>query len=229
MATSIKGAQDVIINDGTIDALGRSQKNYAALNELPFTEQTILKYVGRFILKAIATLKKKKLIDTGELSSSIIQGELINLNGKYSIQAGYENESDAAKYYDYVNKGVTGVKSNLPKSPYKFRTENPSVNGPMVAAIEKWVKRKGLQTKLETKRTSSKPLQQKRLKLSKITPTKQAAWLISRSIKRKGIDRSGFIDDSIRSAFGQEFFDAMGKAVAGDIRVYIRQAVSLSK
>lgn len=221
--------QDVVINDGTIDALGKSKKDYASLNELPFTEKTILKYVSRFILKAIATLKKKKLIDTGELSSSIIQGDLINDSGKYSIQIGYPEDSAGAKYYDYVNKGVTGYQSKTPISEYKFKDKDPSTNGPMVKAIQKWVERKGLQARTETKRTSTKPLQQKRLSLSKITPSRQVAWLIARSIKRKGIERSGFIDDSIASAFGKEFLDSMGKAVGGDVRVYIRQAIQLSK
>lgn len=229
MAISEAQAQADFLNESTIDQLGKSQKNYAELNELPLTERTILKYVGRFILKAIATLKKKKLVDTGELSQGIRQGDLINNNGDYSIQIGYESDSEGAKYYDYVNKGVMGVRSKLPLSEYKFRTENPSMNGPMVKAIEKWVKRKGIQTKLETQRTSTKALQRKRLSLSKITPSKQAAWLIARSIKRKGIERSGFIDDSIKSAFGSEFLDAIGKAVGGDVRVYIRQAIQLSK
>lgn len=229
MATSISQAQAEFLNESTIDQLGRSKQNYGDLNELPLTERTILKYVGRFILKAIATLKKKKLIDTGELSTSINSGELINNNGEYLIQIGYEADSEGAKYYDYINKGVMGVRSKLPLSEYKFRTENPSMNGPMVKAIEKWVKRKGIQTKLETQRTSTKALQRKRLSLSKITPSKQAAWLIARSIKRKGIERSGFIDDSIKSAFGQEFLNALGEAVGGDVRVYIRQAIQLSK
>lgn len=229
MATSIKQEQDVVVNDGTIENLARSKKDYGSLNELPFTEQTILKYVGRFILKAIATLKKKKLVDTGELSSTINSGDLLNTNGLYSIQVGYPADSEAAKYFDYVNQGVTGVQSKMPISEYKFKKENPSTNGPMVKAIEKWVQRKGIQARFETKRTSTKPLQQKRLSLSKISPTRQAAWLIARSIKRKGLERSGFIDDSIKSAFGQEFLDAIGTAVGGDVRVYIRQAVQLSK
>lgn len=225
MATSISQAQADFLNESTIDQLGRSQKNYGELNELPLTERTILKYVGRFILKAIATLKKKKIVDTGELSRSIRQGELINNNGDYSIQIGYESDSEGAKYYDYVNKGVTGHQSGKPISEYKFQKKDPSVNGPMVAAIQKWVQRKGIQTKLETKRTSTKALQKKRLSISKISPEKRTAWLIARSIKRKGIERSGFIDDSLKSAFGKEFLNALGQAVGGDVRVYIRQAI----
>jgi len=215
--------------DGLVDSLGRSKKDYASLNELPIMEQTILKYVGRFILKAITTLKKQGRVDTGELSSSIVQGDLINNQGDYSIAIGYPEGSEASKYYDFVNKGVQGSQSGRPNSIYKYSNKNPSTNGPFVMAIEKWVKRKGLQTLKETQRTSSTALQKKRLSLSKIPPTRSTAWVIARSIKRKGLERSGFIDDSIASAFGPEFLNAIGKAVGGDVRVYIRQAISLSK
>lgn len=215
--------------DGLIDSLGRSKKDYGSLNELPIMEQTILKYVGRFILKAVATLKKQGRIDTGELSSSIVQGELINNQGDYTIGIGYPEGSDAIDYYDFVNKGVQGSESGRPNSIYKYSKKNPSTNGPFVMAIEKWVKRKGMQTLKETKRTSTKQIQRKRLSISKIPATRSTAWVIARSIKRKGLDRSGFIDDSIKSAFGSEFLNAIGKAVGGDVRVYIRQAVSLSK
>jgi len=214
--------------DGFVDTLGRSPKDYASLGELPITEKIILKYVGKFILNAIETLKKQGRVDTGELSSSMVQGDLINNQGDYSIAIGYPEGSEASKYYDFVNKGVQGSQSGRPNSIYKYSNKNPSTNGPFVMAIEKWVKRKGLQTLKENKR-SQNPAIKKRLSLSKIPPTRSTAWVIARSIKRKGLERSGFIDDSIASAFGPEFLNAIGKAVGGDVRVYIRQAISLSK
>ncbi len=131
----------VVVDDAIIESEALKRKDYASLKELPFVEKVMIAYAARFIIQVQKNLINDNKTDTGRLERDIQQGDIIKANGSYLIDIGYPKSSEAAKYYDFVNKGVKGFKSGTPNSPYRFRSAYPSMNGPMVTAIQKWVKR----------------------------------------------------------------------------------------
>ena len=132
-----------------------------------------------------------------------------------------------ANYYDFVNKGVKGFKSGQPNSPYSFKSAYPSMNGPMVTAIQKWVKRNALSQRNETQKYKLSKLQKKRKSVAQLNTGRTTAYLIARKIKQRGLPKTGFFDNAVDQVFNQQFYDKMGKAVGADLVVYIKQANSL--
>lgn len=227
MAKSAKFIQDEILAK-YINQIGAEGTGFEQFTELPITEQMIIAYAANFIKKVQENLRKLDKIDTGTLEKDVSQGELIKSGGKYELDVGYPANSQAAKYYDFVNKGVKGFISGTPDSPYSFKNAKPSMNGPMVTAIQKWIKRQGITSRKETKSTTISSIQRKRKSISELNKGRETAWLVARSIKRKGLPKTGYFDSAVAEYFeGPEFAAAMAKAVGGDVRVYIRQANEL--
>ena len=218
---------DVIINDAAIASQANSREDYQSTDTLPFVEQTILNYAAKFILQVQDNLRKANKVDTGTLSTDIAQGDIIKQGASYSLDIGYPVGSDGARYYDFVNKGVKGFKSGTPNSPYRFRSAYPSINGPMVTAIQKWVKRNALSSRREDQRFNLSGLQKKRKSVAQLNTGRTTAYLIARKIKQRGLPKTGFFDDAIDEVFNQQFYDKMGQAIGADVRVYIKQATSL--
>jgi hypothetical protein len=218
---------EAVIDDAAILSQAGKKKDYASLGELPFVEQTIIGYAAQFIIQVQKNLQSTNKVDTGTLERDIQEGSLIKDGSSYSIDVGYPASSEGARYYDFVNKGVKGFKSGSPNSPYKFRSAYPSMNGPMVNAIQKWVKRNGLAQRNETQKFNLSGLQRKRKSVSELNTGRTTAYLIARKIKQRGLPRTGFFDDAIDQVFNEQFYNKMAKAVGGDVRVYIKQAVTL--
>lgn len=218
---------DIIIADAAIASQASSKEDYQSSGKLPFVEQTILNYASKFILKVQDNLKKANKVDTGTLSTDIAQGDIIKQGASYSLDIGYPVGSDGARYYDFVNKGVKGFKSGQPNSPYSFKSAYPSMNGPMVTAIQKWVKRNSLAQRNETQKYNLSGLQKKRKSVAQLNTGRTTAYLIARKIKQRGLPKTGFFDNAIDEVFNQAFYDKMAKAVGADVRVYINQANSL--
>jgi hypothetical protein len=97
----------------------------------------------------------------------------------------------------------------------------------MVNAIQKWVKRNALAQRKETQTKNLSALQKKRKAVSELNTGRTTAYLIARKIKQRGLPRTGFFDDAIDQVFNEQFYIKMAKAVGGDVRVYIKQAVTL--
>jgi len=218
---------EVLIDDAAILSQAGKKKDYASLGELPFVEQTIIGYAAQFIIQVQKNLQSTNKVDTGTLERDIQEGSLIKDGSSYSIDVGYPASSEGARYYDFVNKGVKGFKSGSPNSPYKFRSAYPSMNGPMVNAIQKWVKRNALAQRKETQRFNLSGLQRKRKSVSELNTGRTTAYLIARKIKQRGLPRTGFFDDAIDQVFNEQFYNKMAKALGGDVRLYIKQAASL--
>jgi hypothetical protein len=237
MAKSINQIQnEIAANEALIEQLSKLEARIERENptdkfqeqgyaNLPITEKTIIEYATEFIKKVRENLDALNKIDTGGLDRDIQQGELINKSGVYTIEIGYPKTSKAAGYYDYVNKGVKGKDSELPNSPYKFQTRTPSLNGPMVLAIQKWMKRNGILGRKQ--KYSITGLEKKRKAISELDSSRQGAWLIARKIKRQGLAKTGFFDNAIDQYFGDSFAAAMAKSVGSDIRVGVKQVNSL--
>jgi len=218
---------EVLIDDVAIADKALEKKDYAALGELPFVEQTIIGYAAKFIAQVQDNLQKANKIDTGRLETDIQEGSVIREGKTYSIDIGYPVGSEGAKYYDFVNKGVKGFKSGTPNSPYRFRSAFPSMNGPMVNAIQKWVKRNSKLARREDQKYNLTSLQRKRKSVSELNTGRTTAYLIARKIKQRGLPRTGFFDDAIDQVFNEQFYNKMAEALGGDVRLYIKQAASL--
>jgi hypothetical protein len=218
---------DVVINDAIIASQAANKEDYQQLGQLPFVERTIIRYASIFIKRVQDNLKKANKVDTGTLSTDITEGELIKQGSSYSLDIGYPASSAGAKYYDFVNKGVKGFNSGQPNSPYSFKSAYPSMNGPMVTAIQKWVKRNALSQRREDQRFNLSGLQRKRKSVAQLNTGKTTAYLIARKIKQRGLPKTGFFDNAVDEVFNQQFYDKMGKAIGADLIVYIKQANSL--
>jgi len=218
---------EVVINDAIIASQAANREDYASLNELPFVEKTMIAYAARFIIQVQKNLQSANKVDTGTLERDIQQGDLIRTGSSYLLDVGYPKSSDGAKYYDFVNKGVKGFVSKQPNSPYRFRSAYPSMNGPMVTAIQKWVKRNALSSRREDQRFNLSGLQKKRKSVAQLNTGRTTAYLIARKIKQRGLPKTGFFDNAVDEVFNQQFYDKMGKAIGADLIVYIKQANTL--
>jgi hypothetical protein len=218
---------EVVINDAIIASQAANQEDYQKLGQLPFVERTIIRFASIFIKRVQDNLIKANKVDTGTLSTDITEGQLIKQGSSYSLDIGYPKSSEGAKYYDFVNKGVKGFKSGQPNSPYRFRSAYPSMNGPMVNAIQKWVKRNALSSRREDQRFNLSGLQKKRKSVAQLNTGRTTAYLIARKIKQRGLPKTGFFDNAVDEVFNQQFYDKMGKAIGADLIVYIKQANTL--
>jgi hypothetical protein len=218
---------EVVINDAIIASQAANKDDYQKLGQLPFVERTIIRFASIFIKRVQDNLIKANRVDTGTLSTDITEGELIKQGSSYSLDIGYPKSSEGARYYDFVNKGVKGFKSGQPNSPYRFRSAYPSMNGPMVNAIQKWVKRNALSSRREDQRFNLSGLQKKRKSVAQLNTGRTTAYLIARKIKQRGLPKTGFFDNAVDEVFNQQFYDKMGKAIGADLIVYIKQANTL--
>lgn len=217
--------QEFLDNPALLEELSKLEE--IGTKNLPVTERYIIAKATAFVKKVQENLKKLNKIDTGTLEKDVSQGELINNAGVYEIEIGYPKGSKAAEYYDYVNKGVKGFKSGRPRSPYSFKSAFPKINGPMVAAIQKWVKRNALAQRRETQKYNLSRLQKKRKAISELNTGRTTAYLIARKIKQKGLPKTGFFDDAIQEYFGYDFAQNMAKIIGADIRVGVKQVNNL--
>lgn len=217
MAKSIRQLQAELLDEGLLNRLGAQKED---LTKLPLMEQLLIQSAANFIIKVQENINALGISDTGTLSDDISEGELTKQGGKYSIEVGYPSNSKAAKYYDFVNKGVKGIKSGTPNSPYAFKTLG--VSSAMQNNILSWVKRNNIRgdvaiTKRQAKRESLSTM------VSKANNQKSLAYAIAKGIKKKGLKKTGYFDNAVSSIFGGDFTTAVSKILGQDIRILIRQ------
>ena len=217
MAKSIKQLQAELLNEGLLNRLGAQKED---LSRLPLIEQLMIQAAANFIIKVKENIETLGISDTGALSDDISQGELTKQGGTYSISLGYPRGSKAAQYYDFVNKGVKGVKSGAPNSPYAFK--NLGVSRNFQENIFSWVKRNNVKGDVAITRR-----QAKRQSLSKMVDQaknqKSLAYAIAVGIKKKGLRKTGYFDNAVNTIFGDDFATAVGKILGQDLRIIIRQ------
>ena len=216
---SILEAQKALGQD--FDLGGESGKGALKLNAV---EKVMYDAANKFILLAKQRINQKKKVDRGNLSDITVS--VIEKKGsKYTLTIGYDESNPASKYYDFQNKGVKGIKSGQPNSPYKFRTLKVSKN--MVEAILQWYLRHKNYIRNEDQRKGLTPLQLKRKTLSNVADPKiklrQLATNTAKNIKKKGIGRVGFFDDNLDKSFGQDFQAKLAQALGQDIALTITQ------
>jgi hypothetical protein len=227
MAKSIKQIQDEIVNDGFLDNLGNDSTDYAEMGEFPSVEQFMIRSAAAFVLQIKEVLNRQGKVSSGGLEDGISDGGLNKTGNGYQISIGWDASDPASKYYDFVNKGVKGVVSGNPSSsPYAFK--NLKVSRNMQKSILLWYRKRGNAARNEDQRKKLSATQRKnrslKRKVDAATKLKSMAYATAVNIKKKGIKRSGFFDDTINSVFGQSFLDALSKVVGQDVRIAIRQA-----
>ena len=221
MPKSINQLQAELLSSGTLDKLGASQQDFASLGTLPVLEQYLILAAANFIQKVKDNIEVLGISDTGALSDDISSGELVKESNGYSIEVGYPRGSKAAKYYDFVNKGVKGVKSGTPNSPYAFK--NIGVGREMLQNIKSWVDRNGIRrndvaiTRRQATRQSLSNM------VSEASRSKNLAYAVAVNIKKRGLRKTGFFDSAVDSYFGSDFASGVSKIIGQDIKVLIRQ------
>ena len=229
---SISQAQASLGSDFTAGGIARGGE--VKLNAV---EAIMAQAALEFIELAKKRLTQRGKIDTGNLSDIVVSS--IQQSGtKYSLTIGYDKSNPASKYYDFNDKGVKGIggfKGKLPKgfheptnTPYNFK--NLRLSSGFIDSITRWYLRHKAYIRNEDQRENLSGLQRKRKTLgavvSETEKIRSLAIATARNIKRKGISRTGFFEDNIDEAFGQDFQLKIAQALGQDIALTIKQTFS---
>ena len=200
MAVSMAQAQSALLNTGFLDTLGQNRDDVGV--SLSATDAAVIRAAARFVQDARDNLIKADRVSSGQLEKSIVPRVKQWENGVNIIQI------MVADYYKFVDRGVKGLKGGNSLSGYQFRTANPSKK--MVAAIEAWIRHEKL-TFRNTKKAVS-PREHKRQSVAQLSNS--AAYMVARSIKRKGLKPSRFWTDAI-----EELEKDIATGVASALRI----------
>jgi hypothetical protein len=214
---SISKAQIQALRDSFIQSLGGSFDKYKP-GELPVLEDTLALYGKAFNDKITEILDKENITSSGRLAEPALP-IITKFGTGYILSLGYEPGSEASKYYDFVNKGVKGTKNEKAdnKTPYAFKGNKKAIP---VSSIEKWLgynKLKSVSIKKYTKLgTEAKAIEGK----------KSLAFLIARSIHRKGLKSTRYFDRAVAQIFNKQFIENIAVAIGGDVQIQIRQTIN---
>jgi hypothetical protein len=215
---SISKAQIQALRDSFLQGIGDTGFGKVKEGELPILEQTLAKYGQAFNDKITEILDKENITSSGKLAEPALP-IITKFGTGYILSVGYQQGSEASKYYDFVNKGVKGT-NNLKadsNSPYAFKSGKKAVP---VSSIEKWLsynKLKSVSVKKYTKLgAESKAIQGK----------KSLAWAIARSIHTKGLRSTKYFDKAVAQIFNKEFIESIAVAIGGDAVIQIRQTIN---
>ena len=208
---SISKAQALAIADGYLNTLGEQRMKEG---ELPVVEALLKKFGGDFIKTAQYLLDLNGSIASGAIND--IRVQFTKFNTSYTLSLGYPKSEKASKYWDFINKGVKGTKNIKAdsKTPYKF---NPSKKSIPISAVQGWLGYNKLKV------TAVKKYSKLGVELKAIDSKKSLAYVVARSIHRKGIRSTHYFDNAQKQVFGQNFYDVMEAALGKDIQIKIRQ------
>ena len=177
---------------------------------LGMMESMLTLYISEFLTHAAENLNTSNSITTGKL------GESLNFK-MTALPNGYKVDFTALDYYKFVDKGVQGLKdSKNTTSPYKFKFINPSKSH--IQAIKKWIRNNNM-TALVADINRYGPTRRETKGKSK--QMDRAAFVIARSIKKKGIAATNFWQDAFDDTFkdfGVRMSEALGKSVTVDLQ-----------
>ena len=228
---SITKSQISALVEGWLDAqaAGLDPSSSANVDEkLSILEQAIDLFRASFLQDAIANIQAANKVDSGALDRDLKALSTYDATrGVYTIFVGYLPESPAADYYDFVNKGVQGVTDNsrAPESPYKFRTVGVGLR--LEGIIEAWLQRHGAKMQVEDQRHNLSNHQRKIQSVGGMANEEKQmlslAFLVGRSIKRRGLTATHYFDKAYESTFGSEFADALASIIGAEVRLNVRQ------
>lgn len=204
---SIPKSQALALADGFIENIG-SNESFAPRN----TISEVFLIAGELVEDAQKNLDTLGKVSSGKLSSSIAAVNPAQSGSVVSMDIEME------KYGQFVSKGVKGTQSGSSTAGYSFK--NLSVSKSMIESIQIWVKRSSLQTRKV--KTSTTKLETKRKAISALNLSRSVAYAVSVSIKKKGIQPSGFFDKAVQSA-EDKYADRLGAALKIDIITSLTQ------
>lgn len=208
---SISKAQAKAIADGFLNTLGEQPMKEG---QMPVVETLLKQFGGEFITTAQENLRANGSIASGAIND--IRMYFNKFGTTYSISLGYPKSEKASKYWDFVNKGVKGTKNIKAdsKTPYKFNSSKKSIP---ISAVQGWLGYNKL------KATAVKPYRKLGVEAKAIDSKKSLAYIVARSIHRKGLRSTHYFDNAQKEVFGKNFYEVMEAAVGKDIQIKIRQ------
>ena len=213
MPINIARSQQSSLDENFYDTLGSSKTDEGI--EITQIEDVLIKWAGDFALAAKTNLEQSDAVSSADLSESI-KFNLTIAATKYRL------DITMLDYYDFVNKGVRGIESNAkaPNSPYQFRKR--SVSPAFLEALTKWVRREGLKSRILPEAVVTERVYKRKAKvLGPQDKERSLAYLIGRSIKRKGVRATGFFDkayDKLYPRLAEDLAKALGEDVANTFR-----------
>jgi len=208
---SISKAQAIALGEGLINTIGEQPMKEG---EMPVIERMLRDFGGDFITTAQKNLNKNKSIASGAIND--IRIDLTKFGTSYTLSLGYPKSEPASKYWDFINKGVKGTKNTKAdgNTPYKF---NPSKKSIPISAAQKWLGYNKLKV------TAVKKYKKLGVEEKAIDSKKSLAFMVARSIHRKGIRSTHYFDNAAKETFGKNFYEVMEAALGKDIQIKIRQ------
>jgi hypothetical protein len=178
--------------------------------ELTVTERILTEYGAEFKLLLEQLIKSKQITASGNLAD-ISNPEVVTATGATTLTL------RMVDYYDFVNKGVRGVKSsrNAPNSPYKFK--NYGVPDSMRQNLTKYVQSgRAKISNVRNDRALGTGLERKGVRASSRPTIAQQVNTLGYLIKAYGIKERGYFDEAFDKVFGN-FEIVMQEAVGTDI------------
>ncbi len=217
---SISKAQSREFLNGYLQSLGDVYNTDPIVGKA--IELLLFKYAEEWNKSVKLNLTKSKAIASGALYDVSVPIVRQTATG-YVVEFGYPLNSKAAKYYDYVNKGVKGIDNKRSNSgKYKFNTIYP--NRAMAASIYSWLNKARKSVASVQKPTT--PIEKKRTRLKKMLTEadnkKRLAYAISTKIKRDGLRATYYIDKAMKSVFNADFRASIGQALDTEVTIQIR-------
>lgn len=208
---SISKAQASALAEGFLNTLGEQPIKEG---EFPIIEKLLLDFGGDFIKNAQKNLNANNSIASGKIND--IRMNFTKFGTNYTISLGYPKSEPASKYWDFINKGVKGTKNIKAdaKTPYKF---NPSKKSIPIAAAQGWLGYNKLKV------VAVKPYRKLGVETKATDEKKSLAYVLARSIHRKGIRSTHYFDDAQKETFGKNFYEVMQVALGKDIQIKIKQ------
>jgi hypothetical protein len=122
-----------------------------------------------------------------------------------------------ANYYDFVNKGVKGVKSsrNAPNSPYQYKNYGMSEEGRK--SIKEYIKKGKSKIKVAIKKNTTNAVGLEKKKVSLIDLKTEALIYL---IKKWGIKTTNFFDEATEQV-EKEMIEDLGEVMAQTIVIQI--------
>lgn len=209
MPISLSKAQSKVLNSGFLDRIGTTGEF-----ETFVAENILEQYGAEFSALLARYIKERQITSSGALADNI-----------------YPEVSDDGKtltisvldYYDFVNKGVKGVRSskNAADSPYKFKNYGMDQKGR--ESIKNYILSGKAKVKnVRNDRAAGIGLERKGIaqKPKKSLLNSQVDNLIY-MIKRYGIKKTNYFDDAVNKVFGNWAAD-MAAALGEDIKLNLR-------
>lgn len=213
---SITNQQNKLLSTTFLDGLGGDRN--------AMIEDVMAKYAKLFLDNAQNNINKMGIVSSGTLAKDLT----FTINEREDVielTVGYPPESKAAKYYDFVNKGVNGVENNM---GLEYTFKSMGVGKKFQSSILQWLRTGRRAAMSEDQKNGLSKLQKKNKKLKKMldeNKRKQSlAYAIGVSIKRDGLKRRPFFDRAITQTFSGSFKRDVREALGKDIIITLKSS-----